>query len=345
MNEKEPSKDLVEPTSFNDSKATRVVKLLSRLTADQVDKYRRGQVLMFPFLVTDEDVRTFDSEITRNFDDLKINAQTDFIGEVRYSDLSTQRFSSFDEFIEKAGKRRDPERISVKWSKFEIEKYGEPMSGEVEIIFSTEQRLDTERADPDVIHRATVELSVSGSEQRWVDQLFEDLLPSLRTTAHGGYLKPLWVFRNPYVVQVLGLLFGYMSMIWAKNLLANKRTVDSKGEKTEKALSFIKDITSAPSIEEKFDIYVTRLYTPSTSFNNSTSEEIWSFVVLVTAFLSMYIAARYLLPKLTPNSSIAIGVAKRRAQVTLDTFKFLVFSILVAGFVIPAIRGIFNFFL
>lgn len=314
------------------SNATRVFKLMNRLAADELRRYKREQVLFFPFFISDNQLEDFAKDIIKAMDSVPSVELVEFVGAVKFVDLSSQRFNDFAQFLERAGKRQDPQSIKLTWSKFSIYGNGEAIAGQVDLYFFTEKPLKTGRTGEAVTQKAKVEIIVSGSDQRWVDQLFDDLIPMVKTTAHGGIMRPPWVFQNEQLVVALSALMA--AFVAVSGFRFASKHVDLDNEK--QALQVVKVINATNKIEDKFSLYVNWQLSPKPSH----FAEFMTVIILVIGFsgLALFTLLKYI-PMLTPSSAVAIGTAKRRAISAADVFKFILFTIIVGGFIIPLLRA------
>jgi|GEM_PF-7085996 len=331
QNESDPNTKVMA-LPLEDTKATRLFKFMNRLAADDLRRYKREQLLYFPFFITDNQLEEFNKEINKQLDTISITESIDFVGAVRFEDLSTQRFDSFEHFLDRAGKRQDPLSIKITWSKFAIDSNGEAVSGHVELLFITEKRFKTGRDERNHFLKAKIEIIVSGSDQRWVDQLFDDLVPMAKTTAHGGIMRPLWIFQKEWFVQTIGALTTIALLIWGFKKV--DKYVDITNEK--EALKVLKRINAAVRIEDKLSYYFNWQLSPKPSH---FVEMLASVVIVFSLGLGAFYLAYTYLPLLTPSSAVAIGTSKRRALSTADVFKFLVFTLLIGGFLVPFMRA------
>ena len=96
----------------------------------------------------------------------------------------------------------------------------------------------------------------------------------------------------------------------------------------------LQKILAETDIVKKFDIYARQILTPSRI-------PWWEPIVVIACggvtFVAVFYIGMALLPKLTPNSSIAIGLSDRRARQSMNVFKFVVWTVLVCGVLIPLI--------
>ena len=328
----------LELSQVESSYATKLAKLLRRLTAEDIEKYQHSKLFPFAFYVDEAFLKKLDSEINERLSEVAEVETPEFQSETRFQDLSSIRFDSFEKFLDKAGDKKDPESTSLAWSKFALDASGELIAGGVQIQFITEKRLYTQDNAPGEFNTASIMMTVSGSDQNWVERTFLELVPYIDTAKLGGIFRPLWFFRNKWftstlahVLSWIGFFIGinFASKVFSKKIYLSREEV-------------LKKIISETEMTTKFDLYVTQILTPSTT-------PWWEPIIVIgvgaVSFSILYISGVTLLPKLTPNSNIAIGLSNRRAQRYLNTFKFIIFGILVSGILVPLVLEIIKQFL
>lgn len=308
--------------------ASKVAKLLHRIAADEIEKYDHSRLFPFPFYIDEKFLcKVRDAAIT-HLSAVPVTSVTEFKSETRFQDLSTVRFDVFEDFISKAGDRKDPESCVLRWSRFALDENGKPIAGEVQFTFVTEKRLHTQDNAPGEFNHAYIKLTVSGSSQTWVENTFADLVPYVETSKLGGIYRPLWLFRNKWFISIFSQALSWMGFIigMVTTMRLFRRTV----RLTEAEV--LKNILTETNMLTKFDLLAKQLLTPSTT-------PWWEPIVTITAggitYAMLFIGGMSLLPKLTPNSSIAIGLSDRRAQSYMNVFKFIVFTVLLCGIILP----------
>jgi hypothetical protein len=308
--------------------ATRLTRLLHRIAQDEIERYQQSRVFPFPFFVDETFLRKLDSAIRERLALVPSRQSIDFTSETRFQDLSAVRFDEFEAFLQKAGDKKDPERVELTWGKFSLTDQGDVIAGRIEIQFVTEKRLHTQDLAPGEFNYASVRLTASGAHQDWTEQTFLNLVPYIETTKLGGIFKPLWFFRNKWFIlalsHVLSWIGFFVGVHFASDLLRGEMRL-TRGEVLNK-------LTADTNIAAKIDMLARELLSPSQS-------PWWEPIVVIGAgaitFALIFIAGQGLLPKLAPNSSVAIGLANIRARRNLNTFKFIVFTLLVCGLIMP----------
>jgi hypothetical protein len=301
--------------------------------ASEIEKYQRGKFFSFPFFVAEDALRRVDEVVRKRLAHIPVGPKIDFDSQTRFPDLSTLRFDDFDQFLREAGDKKDPEQAHLVWNKFAVDANGEPIAGEVRVTFTTEKRLETQDIEVGAFMRASVDLLVSSSDSDWAAQTFADVTPHIEATRMGGVLRPLWIFRNRYVVQVLAMALSWISFFTGASFASRQLSVTARLSESQ----VLQKLVSTNDLRAKINILATQWLTPS-------NDPWWHPIVVIgcgaLAFAIIYTAGITLLPKLTPNSAIAIGLANRRAQQSLNTFKFIVFVLLISGILVPLLREI-----
>lgn len=317
---------------------TKVAKLLHRIAADELERYEHAKIFPFPFYIDEKFLRALRDEILESLNRVPVKDPPEFKSKTRFQDISTIRFDSFERFLDKAGNKKDPESAVLSWSKFALDQAGEPIAGEVRVEFITEKRLQTQDAAPGDFNYAVIKMAVSGSDQDWVERTFSDLSPYVESVKLGGIYRPLWLFRNKWFLQVTGYTLGWIGFFvgihFAKNLFR-------KGLRITEA-EILQNILSTKNIGTKVDLFAKQLLSPDKT-------PWWEPILVISTgaltFAFVFIGCMALLPKLTPNSSIAVGLSGRRAQSYINTFKFLVFTLLLCSVLVPLLIEIVKRFL
>jgi len=308
--------------------ATKVAKLLHRIAADEIERYEHAKVFPFPFHVDEDFLRKLRNEVIESLGSVPVAQEPEFKSETRFQDISTVRFDSFEHFVAKAGDRKDPESTILSWNKFALDDSGEPVAGEVRVRFVTEKRLQTQDAPPGDFNHAFIEMVISGSNQDWVESTFSRLSPYVESVKLGGMYRPLWIFRNKWFIAVMAHVTSWIGFFVGVNLATRVFRSTARDERAD----VLKKILAEGDIAKKLNMFASEILSPSTI-------PWWEPVLVISmgalTFAVLHIACMALLPKLTPASSIAIGLADKRAQGHLNTFRFIVFSLIVSGIIMP----------
>lgn len=316
----------------------RFAKLLHRISSDEIEKYELGKLFPIPFSIDEKHLGKLNTEILENLVGIPIDEPTGFSSKTRFQDLSTIKIDSFQEFIDKAGNKKDPESAILTWDKFTVDEAGVPVAGIVKISLVTEKRLQTIDATPGEFNHAWIELNVSGSDPEWVEKTFVNIVPFIDTARLGGIFRPLWIFRNKWVIQVLSYVFGWIGFFVGISFAGR---IFGKEGRLEKS-AILESILKETEILKKFDIFAKQNLTPTTS-------AWWEPIVVIgtgaITYALIFVAGMSLFPKLAPNSSIAIGLSDIRARSSINTFKFIVFTLLVSGLIVPLSWEIIKYFL
>jgi len=309
---------------------TKIVKLLHRIAADEIEKYEQSQLYPFPFYVDNDLLESLEKQVLRDLDEVPVSEAVEFKSETRFQDLSSLRLTSFQEFMERAGNKQDPESTQISWSRFAVGGSGEPIAGEVAIQFVTEKRLKTQDVAPGEFHHAFARLTVAGSDPDWVAKAFANLGPFVDASKLAGLYRPLWLFRNKWFIQVLSHVVSWIGFFIGVRFAID---VFKKGARLNRT-DVLANILAESDMINKFDLYAKEILTPAKS---PWWEPIVVMGVGAISFAVVFVCGLSLLPRLTPNSSIAIGLSDRRARRGLNLFKFVVFGILVSGILVPLV--------
>jgi hypothetical protein len=302
----------------------------------QTAKHKKSKLYPFAFQINDNYISKFENRVIECFRKIYSEnvLEVNFSGEVRFQDLTTVKFDSLKELLDKAGDKKDPEQISFKWHCY----VPKPISShaEVESIFTTEKPMNDEELGLMEFHTASMNLTVVGPTPEWVDYTFDELDPFMNSVKLGGVYKPLLIFRNKTVVDILSHGIGVLSYITYLEF-GSKWKRDSKAPEE---LELMNKIISKPTIEEKFDEFIRQIYLPTK--NSPIFETIIYFAGAIVFWIVMISVSRWLLPKLIPKSGINIGLSKNRYETYENAFKLIIFTILLSGIVIPIFRKIFG---
>jgi len=303
--------------------------ILNAILNKQISKYERARRFTFPFEADESFIRKIQQEIVEHIDSDKIV----FEAKVAFDDLSSVVYDSFDDFLRKAANQRDPERAILSWSTFSIN--GQCASAKsVEIKFITEKKLVNEDSSPGDIHHSVICLTVMGSNASWVDSTFNNVEPFVKETKIAGMYRPLWIFRSKFYVQITSWIIAMSSWAISFNLIG--RILFSKEDSNKNQLDIILE---SVDLNNKID-------TLSTAILKIENSPWWdSIVYLLGSFFVMavmYIIGLCLLPKLSPRSCIVIGLNTVRFKRYINTFKFVIFNLMVLGLISPLIIALIS---
>ncbi len=288
----------------------------------------KGKRFINAFEVGEDFVKKIISRSLSCFEDLDLLGGISFSGEVRYRDLTTNKYNDPDKLLEECGDTMDPETLLLTWIAFLKGAPGE--CAKIELAFQTDVSLETESLEWFEHHLASIEITVAGPTNLWVGETFRKLDPFLETAKIGGIYKPLLVFRNKHVVQISSWAIGVIAQISSIEFLSRELKKDSTQSKVERILN-------QTTLDEKFDTFVKALFLEKSSVTNSIMIFGGSFILL----LLIYVLSLHTLPKLVPRSTIEIGLTKSRVERYRKTFQFIIFTLLVGGLLIPIIRSLF----
>lgn len=116
---KKTEAELVESEEITlDKNTERYFLFLQNMYANEVEKYEKSQIFLFPFYVDEQFLKKLNKEAIDLLNTLIGNVDIDFSSNTRFQDLSTFRIDSFDVFLEKAGNKKDPENSTLIWKNF-----------------------------------------------------------------------------------------------------------------------------------------------------------------------------------------------------------------------------------
>jgi hypothetical protein len=249
---------------------------------------------------------------------------------VRFPDLTTARFRELTTLLDKAGERRDPERLTLEWQTLLTNPFAEVAV--IKIDFVTEKPLETEELSLLQFHRAMIALEIGGPTQSWVDSAAEQLSPILQVTRIGGIYRPLLLFRNREVVQTFSWLLAVVGQVVAIEALASH----FRGPRKSEAAS---EILGKSGIAEKFDAWIR--YTLLDK--HSLLEPLIVFGGAMLFFGLCLFGGFWLFPRLVPQSGIQIGLAGVRIARYRNLCNLIIITILLSGLLLPLIRKLLGF--
>lgn len=309
--------------------------IFRQLEWEDTKQPQRGQHFPFAFKIGESILRRLDSRVKEMLTAGAPLGGSDvqLTSEVRFPDLSTERFYGIDDLLEKAGDKKDPERLRITWQQFTQEPVGNRMR--IEVVFTTEKPLKTQELALLEFPLASMDLAVQGPDSQWVESTFDHLVPFFETSRIRGIYRPLLLFRNRLVVHIASWSIGFIGWILYHEAIRNMRRAEAGPVRQD----FVDRVKSQQSIEEKFDVYVDHLYGPSEA--NSLYETLFVLAGGLIIYLTVFAFSMLLLPKLVPRSGINIGLAKSRYDQWENGFRLVVFSVLLSGILIPLIRHLF----
>lgn len=317
---------------------TRMGRLLRKIAADQIERYKTSRIFPFPFLADEDILKRLQGGVLERLAEVPLDLAIQFKSETGFQDLSSITFDRFDEFLAKAGHKKDPESAELSWGKVGIDGRGEVVGGEVLVIFTTEKRLQSVDAEPGEIFRANIQMVVSGSDAIWVERTFYSLVDYVEATRLPGIYRPLFFFRNKWFVNVLSAVLSWIGFLIGTDLASRLLQTSARLSQADA----LKELLAQTDVNAKVNLLARQLLAPDAS-------PWWQPILLLgtgaVSFAVLYLTGLTLLPKLTPNSSIAIGLSSRRAQAYLTAFKFVVFGLLLTGLLLPLIGELIKRFL
>jgi hypothetical protein len=337
-------RDIV-PESPSDIEAGRRLDPASILLAIQVIMQQhweekeipaKAKYYPFPFVVDDEFVRKLNKRATEGLNRAGILSghTISVIAEVRFDDLSTSRFITLDEFLDKAGDRRDPASMTIEWSAV----LQEPMTStaKIQAVFATEKPSQvTEQWFEFPVAR--MDLRITGPDRQWVENMFGELDPFFTSVRLGGIYRPLFIFRNRTFVHLFSWISGFVVQMfyfaffeWIKRPQVNATRQDH-----------INRIVNQPTVETKIDSFVREIYAPvkDSLIFETLPITLGGFALMVVIAILGYMWY----PKLVPRAGIKIGLASTRYASYENTFRLIfvtvISTIILGGIIMPLIRS------
>jgi hypothetical protein len=318
-----------------DNFAIALITIVERLRGEQKEPYQKSQHYPYPFVVDEGFIRKLDK---RTKDWLaRIGGLLDYpstvVAEVRFPDLSSSRFITVDELLEKAGDQRDPERLIIEW-RADLQN---PLAStaRIQAVFSTEKPLQVDESQWFDYPVASMDLTVEGHDQRWVENVFTELSPFFSTARLGGIYRPLWIFRNPTLVHIFSWVTSFMVQIIYLNIIQNM----SRNKVNLVRQSIVEKITRQPTIETKIDMLASEIFSPLKV--DPLSQSLLLTVGAMSVMLVVAALGYVVYPKLVPRAGINIGLASTRYAMYENTFRLVIVTALFSGILVPLIRSWF----
>jgi hypothetical protein len=235
--------------------------------------------------------------------------------------LTTDSFASLNDLLTHAGNKKSPTDLKLRWFLL----LEEPLlaMASVTVMFHTDARKETKEFEILSYPLSTMEYEISGIDRDWVENVASDINPIMESTRLRGIYKPLMIFRNRQVIMILSWTLGVIAQLASLEFVSG---IFSTPDPTRK---FLYEALSEKDIAKKFDLFIIWLTTPSPS--SPFYQPLVEVGLSIAALLIVVVLGWYLLPMLIPRSGILIGLERENFQYYQNAFKFIVFTILVAG--------------
>jgi hypothetical protein len=247
--------------------------IMERLRWEEKELPKRAKYYPFPFAVDEEFIRKLDRRVRKRLNQAGIPSgrTISVLAEVRFEDLSTSRFATLDELLDKAGDRRDPESMTIEWSAA----LQEPLASTatIEAVFTTEKPFQVAELGWFDFPVATMDLAVAGPDRQWVEHTFNELDPFFTSVRLGSMDRPLLIFRN----QTVAHFFSWLSGFYAQMLTFAFAETMRRPEVNATRQSRIDRIINQPTVEAKIDSFVREVYGPVK--DNPIFDIMWLFIV------------------------------------------------------------------
>jgi len=229
-----------------------------------------------------------------------------------------------EQLYDRAGEKKDPKLLSVSWSITLVDPPG--ASAEIEALFETEDRLDTEERGLFMLYggRARMSLTVSGPTEDWVEATFGELHPIIKAAEIGGIYKPLLIFRRQGVVWASSFTLAAVGSYAGAQYSSDVAAPQSPSER-------LNDILVNRTIDQRFEAFLRDFYI------GLQADSVVPYAISIIAFMGLAMLGYVLFPKLIPRSTISIGLAKRRFAQHRNAFTFVIFTLGLLGIILPII--------
>lgn len=292
---------------------------------------RKYKKYPYAFVIEESIINKLDNEVRLRMKSLKFIDEVESNISVGYSDLSVEEYDNLDKALSTAGNRNDdPERLTLTWVATMIEPLGSRVA--VSATFVTEKRLESQLFSEN--NEAFMTLDINGPSNDWCRQTFDKLDPYFQRIRISGLYRPLLVFKNHYIVRVIGITAAILSQSIAYSLLS--RYFNSSHDTINAST-----ILSQSSLESKFNSYIEYVFQDNTELGQT----VFLLVVSLLIFITILTATEAILPRLVPRSSIVIGLVGFSFRNYQNVFRFIVFDILVLAIGVPLILQVLSIFI
>lgn len=323
------------PTIHASDSTEIALAILDKAQWEQEGRCQKGRLYPFAFKIGEDQLNKLSVRVNDIINSLStMDAEFQFFkGEVRYDDLSSEKFDDFTELLDRAGDQKDPESLVLLWRARLYEPAGTFI--QVEVIFSTEKPLQTQELGLLEFHHASMELNVTGPDIKIVRNIFDEIDPFITASKIGGIYKPLLLFRNKIFVYFTSMWCGFLGQMLYLDILSLIRKEKVDAERTER----VDEILKPSDLEGKFEEFVKEVFGPSDS--GPILEPLLRTASSLVVLLIVVVVAAVLLPKFVPRSGINIGFSANRYTQYENVFRLVVFTILLSGVVLPVIVSAF----
>ena len=291
-----------------------LLAVMERLRWEEKELAAKAKYYPFPFVVDEVFIRKLDRRATERLRQTGILSghTISVLAEVRFQDLSTSRFATLDELLDKAGDRRDPESMTIEWSAA----LQEPLAStaKIQAVFTTEKPFRVAELEWFEFPLASMELEIAGPDRQWVENTFSELDPSFTSVRLGGIYRPLLIFRNRAVVSIVSWTTGFFAQMSYFGLIE----VLKRPQVNATRQGQIERIVNQPTVEAKIDSFVREVYGPLK--DSPIFDALWAIIGSLLALAIIAMIAQKLYPMLVPRAGINIGLASPRyASYELDS--------------------------
>jgi hypothetical protein len=211
----------------------------------------------------------------------------------------------------------------------------EPLAStaKIQAVFTTEKPFQVAELEWFEFPLASMELEIAGPDRQWVEHTFSELDPFFTSVQLPSIYRPLFIFRNRTVVSLASWTTGFFAQMLYFGLIEvlKRPQVNMTRERQ------IERIINQPTVEAKIDSFVRQVYGPLK--DSPIFDAMWALIGSLLALVIIAMIAQKLYPMLVPRAGINIGLASARYASYENTFRLVVFGILLMGFIVPIIRA------
>lgn len=282
-----------------------IAGIVHRIGFEEKFQSTRGRTIDQPFAVYEDDIRELDDFARSRLNELDIPSDEviEFKAEVGYEDLSEATYTNLNDLFMRAGdENQAPSHLLLRWKVL----LPNLLAAKISISFDakkSENKLKKSELLMDPGPNSEIKFRVAGEEDSrdWVERTGDYLESKLTsTTLDNYYYKPLKIFRSNTASLYISWGIAWIGFIVAIRILSEIFEQSNRPSETE----IRNRILDAPTISEKFDIFVMHTFRED---SNPIIQPIFELGGAFVVLLLLLAAGRHLLPKLAPRSGILIG--------------------------------------
>jgi hypothetical protein len=310
-----------------------LLAVMERLRWEEKERPAKIQDYPFPFIVDEDFIRKLNRRATEWLERAGImdNHTISVLAEARFDDLSTSRFPTLDDFLDRAGDRRDPQGVTVEWSA--VLRQPVASTAKIQAVFTTEKPLRVGELGWFEFSAANMKLEIVGPDRQWVDNTYSELDPLFASVRLGGVHRPFLIFRNRNVIAIASWASGiyvqlsFFGLIeWLKQPQIN-----------DKRQAQLNQILTQPTAEAKIDQLAREVFRPLQ--DNTIFDTLWLLMISFIAAVVITVIGYKFYPKLVPRTGINIGLAATRYASYFNLYHFLFITLIFMGVIVPLLRS------